>query len=65
MSKDDPGCPPWPKRTEFERLTAELEAEVATLRTLVRRAAESGPGCFYCDVEEGHTADCEAAAALS
>jgi len=55
---------------------AHLERRLAAadaLAEFVKRASEDscttsgeygGPGCFYCDVEDGHTKDCEAAEAL-
>jgi len=51
-----------------------LRARIEELEGLVRKAATEscttsgdfgGPGCFYCDTEEGHAASCPAAAALS
>lgn len=59
------------------RVIAALEAEVERLRAAVqvlRRATTDscvtggeygGPGCFFCDTEDGHTPDCDAAAALA
>lgn len=56
---------------------AKLRKVAERLAPLVKRAAEDscttsgyapgfgGPGCFYCDIEEGHTPDCEAVAALA
>lgn len=64
------------ERDQLRERIAHLERRLAAadaLAALVHRAAQDscttsgeygGPGCFYCDTEDGHTDDCEAAAAL-